>query len=83
VAALEVSVDDALHELTIDATALPEAARRADAVVQIELEEGDIVEVEYLLEETERREERAQSRFDRLSRRPPNGDSVDGPDDRN
>jgi hypothetical protein len=62
---------EAVDELLVDPETLPESARHADAVLEIVVVDGEIHEVTYDAEETERRKEAAQSRFDRLSKRPP------------
>ena len=58
----------------LDSAILPEAARHADAILSITIEDGEIVESTYDAEDTERRNDAAQSRFDRLSQRPPSDD---------
>jgi hypothetical protein len=55
----------------LDTAALPEDARRGDAVLRVTITDGALVEAEYDAERTEVRSERAQDRFDRLSERPP------------
>jgi len=55
----------------LDASALPEAARHADATLRVTVVDGALVESEYDAERTADRAERAQDRFDRLSERPP------------
>jgi hypothetical protein len=77
-AALEVTTDEQRHELLVEPGELPSEARTADAVLEIDIRSGDIVEMEYDPESTADRTERAQSRFDRLSQRAPDDDS-DGP----
>lgn len=61
-------------ELVVPPEELPEPARQADAVVTIDVIDGDLTAVSYDPEETDRRADRAQSRFDRLSSRPPSDD---------
>lgn len=56
---------------------LPDDACSQDAVLEITLSEGDLVNAEYNAEETERRSVAAQDRFDRLSQRPPTEDADD------
>jgi hypothetical protein len=53
---------------------LPDDGRHVDAVLRVNLEDGDVVDVRYEPEESERRTERARRRFDELSRRPPGTD---------
>ena len=55
----------------LDAEMLPIDARHADSILTVTISEGEIVEAEYEAEQTEERAEQAQSRFDRLSERPP------------
>jgi hypothetical protein len=62
------------YELVVDPDELPEEARHADAVLTIEVEAEDLADVTYEAEETKERREAAQSRFDRLSKRPPKDD---------
>lgn len=63
-------------DAVLDSTALPEAGRHADAVLDITVADGTLTDATYDPATTERRAERAQSRFDRLSERPPSdGDS--------
>ena len=78
-ATLEVSGDDDRYSLVVDEETLPDAARHADAVLQITLVNDELAAVEYDPDETERRAETAQRRFDRLADRPPDGD--DPPDE--
>lgn len=61
-------VDDRL----VDAERLPEPARHQDAIIHVGVENDEVVQVTYDAAETEARQEAAQSRFDRLSKRPPN-----------
>lgn len=65
---------ETVGEKVVDRAALPEDARHTDAVLRLTLEVGNIVAAEYDAAETEERGEVAQSRFDRLSRRPPGAD---------
>lgn len=53
---------------------LPKAGRQQDAVFEVVIEDGDLLDITYDPTETESRRESAQSRFDRLSKRPPNRD---------
>jgi hypothetical protein len=64
--------DDAdVADVTLARTALPEEGLHEDAVFRVDLEDGDVVGVTYEPQETVARKEEAQSRFDRLSKRPP------------
>jgi hypothetical protein len=74
-AALEVTTDERRHELLVQPGELPSEARKADAVLEIEIRSGDVVEMQYDPESTEDRKERAQSRFDRLSQRAPDDET--------
>jgi hypothetical protein len=69
-----VSDEDGRYEHVLERDKLPEDARHADAVLTIEVEHEEVVAIEYEPEETTTREEDAQSRFDRLSKRPPRDD---------
>ncbi|MFD1515188.1 DUF3006 domain-containing protein [Halomarina rubra] len=60
---------ETVGDVTVAREALPEDARRPDAVLRVTLRDGAPVAVRYDAEETDRRAERTQSRFDRLSRR--------------
>lgn len=62
-----VEVGDAV----LDADELPEEGNHADAILSVTVEDGEVVEWDYLEEETVERKEAAQDRFDRLSERPP------------
>lgn len=76
-AVLEVSGDDERYEHAVERAALPEDARNVDAVLELDIEDGELREARYEAEATESREEDAQSRFDRLSKRPPDPDERD------
>jgi hypothetical protein len=60
-------VGDALMQ----ASALPEAGRKADAILTVTVKSGQLAEAEYDPERTEARRDAAQGRFDKLSTRPP------------
>ena len=51
--------------------ALPEKARRNDAVLRVTVADGTLLGTEYDADRTDDRAARAQNRFDRLSERPP------------
>ena len=55
----------------IDAPELPEDAQHADAILSVTVDGGEIVAADYRQETTATRKDAAQSRFDRLSSRPP------------
>jgi hypothetical protein len=65
----------------IDATRLPEEAREADAILHVTVEGGECTDWVYDPEQTEERAEAVQSRFDRLSKRPPSGDEAEANED--
>ncbi len=81
-ATLEVSADDDLYNLVVGEEELPEKGRHPDAVLRVTLVDDELVDAEYQPEETERRQQQAQNRFDRLSKRPPGNDEDDNPADR-
>jgi hypothetical protein len=54
----------------VPADELPGDARHQDAVLDVSVVDGGLAAASYRPEETERRAADAQSRFDRLSRRP-------------
>ena len=70
---LEENGEDA-HELVVYPEALPSNGRYSDAILTIEITDGELAEATYRPDETETRQESAQSRFDRLSERPPSDD---------
>lgn len=74
-AALEISTDDERYELLVAPEELPPEGRHADAVLSVCIEDETVTAATYDPEETERRGEAAQDRFDRLSRRPPDSES--------
>ena len=65
---------ETVAERVLDRERLPEAARHVDAILTVELDNGDVEDVSYEPAATEERAEDAQRRFDRLSRRPPRDD---------
>ena len=70
-AVLMLEVDgEQVGDLVVPAEVLPEDARAEDAVLDVEVVDGDLAEATHRPDETERRSADAQSRFDRLSRRP-------------
>jgi hypothetical protein len=70
-AALEVEDEDERYELAVPTASLPEEGQVIDAVLLIEVEDGELIDAAYKPMKTEERKESAQSRFDRLSGRPP------------
>ena len=63
-----------VDEKVVERDELPTEAAHADAVLDVELTDGEITALSYDRDETVRRKDRAQSRFDRLAKRPPNED---------
>ncbi|WP_436936531.1 DUF3006 domain-containing protein [Halovenus marina] len=59
------------YELVVEPSELPEDGQHADAVLSVEIRDGELVAAAYEASETEERRESAQNRFDRLSQRPP------------
>lgn len=55
----------------LEASALPESGRHADAILSVQIVDGEAVDWDYEPETTETRQTAAQNRFDRLSSRPP------------
>jgi hypothetical protein len=70
-----------LASATLEAAAVPEAGRHADAILSVRVSQGEIVEWTYEPDATETRQSAAQERFDRLSRRPPSADDSSDADD--
>lgn len=60
-----------LGDLLVELDDLPEEACHQDAVFEVTIEDEDLREVSYDESGTYERREGAQSRFDRLARRPP------------
>ncbi|WP_276258968.1 DUF3006 domain-containing protein [Haloglomus litoreum] len=73
-AVLEVAGEDERYELAVDQHDLPQPAQHADAVLEIEVADGALVDADYKPAESEQRIDDAQDRFDRLSKRPPSDD---------
>ena len=77
-AVLLVEADgEVVDELHVDRELLPAAGRHENAVFEVTTDDDELTEIAYRPEETEERQEAAQSRFDRLSRRPPSDDEAD------
>lgn len=69
---------EVVDDLVVAPEQLPAEGRHRDAVFELSVTD-DGVRAAYRPDETETRREAAQSRFDRLSRRPPErGDEEDG-----
>jgi hypothetical protein len=65
------AADDELYELVVESTELPDNGRDPGAVLTVEVVDETLADAEYEPEETARRRQRAQDRFERLSERPP------------
>ncbi|WP_148412922.1 DUF3006 domain-containing protein [Haloferax sp. KTX1] len=65
-----------IDQLVVDRDELPWRARTQNAVLTITVADGAYDGGRYEPDETEARTEAAQSRFDRLSRRPPAADNA-------
>ena len=65
---------DVVDELVLEREELPEDAAHVDAVLEVTLKDGEVTDLVYDPAETATRKDRAQSRFDRLSERPPSDD---------
>jgi hypothetical protein len=61
---------DALAQVDLPVEVIPDAGRRVDAVFDLVVA-PDRFELAYRADESERRAEAAQTRFDRLAQRPP------------
>lgn len=83
-ATLELSDGEHRYGLDVPETTLPADAQRADAVLHVTVEDGDLVDAAFDPDVTEERATEAQDRFDRLSSRPPREEDGDeeeeGPD---
>ncbi|MFB6235787.1 MAG: DUF3006 domain-containing protein [Halopenitus sp.] len=62
-------------EIAVARERLPEPGRNQDAVFELVVDDGNLVDLSYDPEATADRKNRAQDRFDRLSQRPPGSDS--------
>ncbi len=65
---------DVVDELVLDRDELPADAAHVDAVLEVTLDDGEVTDLVYDADETATRKDQAQSRFDRLSERPPSDD---------
>lgn len=59
-----------VYNLVVGEEELPEPARHADAVLEVQLADQELVAATYDEQETKARKKQAQDRFDRLSERP-------------
>ncbi|WP_254535019.1 DUF3006 domain-containing protein [Halomarina litorea] len=67
-----------VDDIAVPRSDLPERGRKQDAVFAVVVRDGELRSVRYKPHATRSRGERAQSRFDRLARRPPRrGDDGD------
>ena len=64
---------ETVDDIAIPREQLPEEGRHQDAIFTVEMVDGNVETLSYRPEETTERAEEAQSRFDRLSQRPPDG----------
>ncbi|OYR45659.1 DUF3006 family protein [Halorubrum sp. Ea8] len=62
---------DEVGNVVLGVDRLPDDGRHADAILDVEVEDGSIATATYEPERTSSRSEAAQDRFDRLSSRPP------------
>ncbi|MFC6764891.1 DUF3006 domain-containing protein [Natrinema soli] len=62
---------ETVDQAVLDTERLPEDGRHVGAVVSVELEDDEVIDITYEERETVDRSEQAQQRFDELSRRPP------------
>ncbi|QCC51426.1 DUF3006 family protein [Halapricum salinum] len=62
---------DEVGDAVLEASILPEDARHADAVLTVKITNGNLLDAEYDPDQSKERADKAQSRFDRLSKRPP------------
>ena len=62
---------EVVDEAIVARERLPAQGRHADAVFDVTIADGQLTDFDYLPEESTARSDAAQSRFDRLARRPP------------
>ena len=65
---------DTIGDIALPREQLPEDGRHQDALFAVEMEGETVQTISYCPEETRKQAEQAQSRFDRLSQRPPGSD---------
>lgn len=68
---------DSIDELAVDASTLLETALGQDAVLDVTIKDGTLTAATFRPDETERRREDTQRRFDQLSQRPPQPNDED------
>lgn len=73
---------ETVDDVAVPRAELPPDARHQDAVLRVTVEDGEVQQATYEAEETDKRKDRAQSRFDRLSQRPPESEADAEPDRR-
>ena len=66
-------------EYAVPESQLPEDGCHQDAILEVVVQDGDLVDASYDETETERRSTEAQNRFDRLAERPPQDNEDDEP----
>ena len=66
---------DVIAERTVSVDRLPEDARHDGAVLDVEVQDGQLRGITYDEEQTEERRQRLQDRFDRLAERPPDDEN--------
>ena len=68
---------ETVAERALPSSRLPEDGRQVDAVVSVTVRDGDVTDVAYRAEASERRADRARRRFDALSSRPPSAEESE------
>ena len=69
------AADGELYGSVVDLSRLPSEGRHESAVLSVRLVDGEVVDADYNEAEEQQRREAAQTRFDRLSQRPPSQDN--------
>jgi len=64
-------------ELVVETMSLPVDGQHVDAVLTVEVQDGKLDDVWYEADKTVERKEDVESRFDRLSERPPSDDDEE------
>lgn len=62
---------ETIGEVVVSREGLPEDGRHVDAILEVEIEDGELLEATYVEGKTTERAEDSQRRFDELSQRPP------------
>jgi hypothetical protein len=68
---------EVVDEVVLERDELPSEAAHTDAVLVVTITDGAVTDLSYDAAETAERQERAQSRFDRLAERPPSEDDPE------